>query len=139
MDPELYKKAQNHLDSNFQPIGVMYPQQHILPDIYTQEDNMTQQQIDDWLRNMQNTNIYPIQSVDPTYEKINHLTEQVERLKSGHDRKAQCLHMLTDLFFNRQKLTFEECQNILGMIHSMDEENLVIAEIILKNKSNGKG
>ncbi len=115
-------------------------QQHVVaPGIYTQ-DNFTQQQIDDWLRNMQNTGIGPIYptQIDPTYDRLSQITEEINNLKQAKDRKAECLHMLTDIFFNKQKgLTFEECQNLLGMIHSMDEENLVMAEIILKNKSYG--
>jgi len=96
-----------------------------------------QQHIIDLFKQRAHTGMLPI-SPATDHTIINNLIDDVSNLKNSKDRKAQCLHMLTDLFFNRQKLTFEECQNLLGMINSIDEENLTIAEIILKNKSNGR-
>jgi hypothetical protein len=48
-------------------------------------------------------------------------------------KKGECFYMLTDLYFNRKKLSFEESQNLLGMINSTDLDNLYVAETILKN------
>lgn len=98
-----------------------------------------QQNLIDLLKQGAHTGMYPTPSLatDRT-SMIQTMQEQINSLKNDKDRKGQCLHMLTDLYFNRKKLTFEECQNLLGMIHSVDEENLLMAELILKNKSNGR-
>jgi hypothetical protein len=113
-------------------------QNHLFPGIYIPnpiQQPYNQQQVID-LMNQQH--IIPINTTTDNTPFINDLQSQINELKTSKDRKAQCLHMLTDLFFNREKLTFEECRNLLGMIHAIDEENLLLAEIILKNKSNGR-
>ena len=56
-------------------------------------------------------------------------------METNIDQKGKCLHMLADLYFNRNKITFEEFRNLLAMIHSLDSDNLVVAEEILKVKA----